>query len=644
LYVAVENDDAEIARLLIIGHGADVYAHTRMRLRMRQNPKNNVIATFPSEFWAHGSCTAEECRADTNGISRHNHIRTSRVFYEVARGVDVDKLLPPLSGPNAVCFDLNYFWPISTMDHHQVAPLNNSKRARTNRDQVATLLMQSGRMDCDMRDAQGNLPLHHACNMAYTTVVPLLFASTAVPNARNHHGDTPFDLLLQCSNNMDDDELARKTWLVTTVLESGLVDINEPDDDSGMTPFHRACMGGCASSIVKLLLPHVRAFDLEDHAGHTPYQLAMERGSFPVVVALLEHRAAHISASKGETLSDIERRYIQLMDLVSRRDPTISTRPSVGEVPFTALHCGAYYLDASIVQVAISLQATLGQSNPGTPAWNLPVHWGGNLAFELEQTQDYDYGLLGTPLFIAMNRATQNHHENSPETESITHYHSFREVFDGLLSVPSLDLSDRPGPRVSPATAGYVQKVKMSLIASCCNSQMLGRMARGGLSIPWASFLWAPNNSIAMFQGFPSYPIRKRHLTTILLSVICDGHYRLVDIATENFHLAKGMLASGLIKPGSLNLEGETELAVLTARHQSVAMLQQLLALGFDGKSALLHAVEEGSEDQVDILLRTEDEAVVQAAAAGYDIAVRNGFNEMAETLASAASARNRLN
>jgi hypothetical protein len=57
----------------------------------------------------------------------------------------------------------------------------------------------------------------------------------------------------------------------------------------------------------------------------------------------------------------------------------------------------------------------------------------------------------------------------------------------------------------------------------------------------------------------------------------------------------------------------------------------------------LLHAVEEGFEDQVDILLRTEDEAVVQAAATGYDIAVRNGFKEIAATLAS-AGARDHLN
>jgi hypothetical protein len=57
---------------------------------------------------------------------------------------------------------------------------------------------------------------------------------------------------------------------------------------------------------------------------------------------------------------------------------------------------------------------------------------------------------------------------------------SFRDVFDALLSDPSLDLKDEPSTTGLPQE----QEVKLSLIDECCDERMVRQMVTAGLSFP----------------------------------------------------------------------------------------------------------------------------------------------------------------
>jgi hypothetical protein len=150
-----------------------------------------------------------------------------------------------------------------------------------------------------------------------------------------------------------------------------------------------------------------------------------------------------------------------------------------------------------------------------------------------------------------------------------------------------------------------------------------------------------------------------------VLSVVHSGHCRFVDILKQNFEFGAAMLGSGCIKLGFLSSEDEQDVVPLLARppnvehkstahsylgyrgsartpdgiddnvkpHQRVEVLQNLLRLGLDGESTLVRAAQQGRKEEVDLLLKTKDKSVMEAAKTAHDTAMQNGHLEIAGML-----------
>jgi hypothetical protein len=269
--------------------------------------------------------------------------------------------------------------------------------------------------------------------------------------------------------------------LVSTILESRLVDVNEPDDETGRVPLHRACMVS-DPPILKLLLTHTQLTDLEDRTGVTPYQLAVDHGDLPAIATFLEYKK-----SCGETLTTTEEGCVHVMDLIHGKNPFISTRSTLrsgARHRVSPLQFGAYHLDLSIIQAAITLQN--GKDDSEFFVETLKSEWQSEWPSRPIGMDTFSFGdVITAPLFIAMNRALHKQRQG----EVFIARERYRDVFDALLLAPSLDLSE---------TGSYMDilPLKIHLVDACCDRGMVCQMARAGLTLPWKFFRWAKDNRI----------------------------------------------------------------------------------------------------------------------------------------------------
>jgi hypothetical protein len=475
---------------------------------------------------------------------------------------------------------------------------------------------------------------------------------------QNDRGETPFDLLLGCSDDADSDGGAQRASLVSTIIEAGWVDVNKPDPKSGRIALHSACQYS-DPSVVRVVLKHTQTVDRKDRQGITPYQLARGRQDLAVITAILQHKRAHLDNDEM-TMTAEEQSCLYLAELIARRDPSFLSRPNRQGDCLTLLQCGAYYLDVSIVRAAISLEHGPGKTSIKVPFWIALTDWQNGLASKLHSLNDHH--LFWTPLFIAMNSAFQKQQEAGEDGSNPPVRDRFRDVFDALVPIPNLYLGDRGWMDVKD------QALKMRLIDSCCDGDMIGRMAQLGLTLPWELLGWRDDNTVYVApyhyarEALVFYDLSK--LDTVL-SVVHSGHCRFVDILKQNFEFGAAMLGSGCIKLGFLSSEDEQEIVPLLARppnvehkstahsylgyrgsartpdgiddnvkpHQRVEVLQNLLRLGLDGESTLVRAAQQGRKEEVDLLLKTKDKSVMEAAKTAHDTAMQNGHLEIAGML-----------
>lgn len=138
---------------------------------------------------------------------------------------------------------------------------------------VAKLLLEHG-ADIHARDNANWTPLHDAASGGHVDVVKLLLEHGADPNIKDKNGNT----LLHWAAYKGYFDVAR------LLLERG-VDPNAKNKD-GDTPLHDAASGGHVD-VVRLLLEHGADPTVKNRDGKTPLDLAMEAG-YDGVVSLIE--------------------------------------------------------------------------------------------------------------------------------------------------------------------------------------------------------------------------------------------------------------------------------------------------------------------------------------------------------------------
>jgi hypothetical protein len=117
--------------------------------------------------------------------------------------------------------------------------------------------------DKDIKDANGDTPLHHLAKIRSYGEFKRLLAMGVEVNARNNQGETPLHIAVGWGPDGPDK--------VKRLLAEG-ADI-EARDNNGMTPLHRAAAGVVVNSVI-VLLEHGADINALDNAGRTPLDLA----------------------------------------------------------------------------------------------------------------------------------------------------------------------------------------------------------------------------------------------------------------------------------------------------------------------------------------------------------------------------------
>jgi hypothetical protein len=134
-------------------------------------------------------------------------------------------------------------------------------------------LLEEG-TDPNIRDGDGNTPLHFAASKGCAEVTRLLLRHGADPNAQDKNGETPLHVAAFWGHV----DVAR------LLLEHGANPNTK--DKYGWTPLHSAARRGHVE-VVKLLLEHGADPTVKDKDGKIPLDLAREKG-YDEVVSLIE--------------------------------------------------------------------------------------------------------------------------------------------------------------------------------------------------------------------------------------------------------------------------------------------------------------------------------------------------------------------
>jgi len=613
LHAAVSNGDAELARLLIADYSADVYARDKSGKSvvqlMRAKGKEAVATVAPPGSLDHSACTKGICQKSIHRRTLNAAISDCATL--TLRGI--------LDGPNAVCLDLNESWSGRTALHEA---LSGTSRDPTG---VAMVLLQTGRVDCDLTDGRGNLPLHYACQRGLAAVVPEILARTTFTDIENGSGYTPFELLLQCRSDDSLETRARRAKLTSYMLESGREDLSAYDYGRGGSILRLACKVS-TREVLCALLPHTRHLDnphtaQDGQSIFPPFHFAVVRGDLSVIAALLEDKRDHQPDTDADSWTTRERDYLRLTELIGKRDPSLLAMPSVATPPFSLLHFGAYHLDQAIIQQIINLESGI-KGNPALFKWTPP-----SLGPDFVSN-----GSSRLPVFVAMS-AFWNQVQVSASAAELEALRTFLSVFDALIS--STELFKFPFSDLESNSNAWVDEV--ILTNKCCYPEMVTRMALAGFTLPWKLLRWASDGNILITQD-PSFSQGSALKMGTVLAVVCSGRCRFVGILRENLALAQSLLEFGSISPGSLVLDGD-ELEILQTLLQffsghSLDLLQELIRLGFNAGSALVQAANVGLEKEIELLLKTSDVTVLLHVATARNLAVSEGFEKIAEMLA----------
>jgi uncharacterized protein len=150
-------------------------------------------------------------------------------------------------------------------------------------------------------------PLHNAAEEGHLEVVRLLLAHGADANAKDHKGNTPFDLAIRSFRGAEATELLRQytkpdpsKMICQAAFEGKLDDMQQllrenpklvfSKDGEGRTALHLAALQGQREA-VELLLSKNAAVAARDNVGWTPLHCAARRGHQRIVELLIAHGA-----------------------------------------------------------------------------------------------------------------------------------------------------------------------------------------------------------------------------------------------------------------------------------------------------------------------------------------------------------------
>ncbi|POR33318.1 Uncharacterized protein TPAR_06484 [Tolypocladium paradoxum] len=146
------------------------------------------------------------------------------------------------------------------------------------RDNVIQQLLETGKVDIDIKDKDGRTPLSWAAANGNEDIVPLLLTTGKVDiDTKDNDGRTP--LSWAAAKGSED--------VVQQLLETGKVDIDIKDKD-GRTPLSWAAANGHEDVVQQLLETGKVDIDAEDKDGQTPISWATANGDEDMVQQLLK--------------------------------------------------------------------------------------------------------------------------------------------------------------------------------------------------------------------------------------------------------------------------------------------------------------------------------------------------------------------
>jgi ankyrin repeat protein len=176
------------------------------------------------------------------------------------------------------------------------SPLHDA--CRWGRLEIATLFLDTGKVDLNLQDNQGDTPLHCAVKNRREAIINLLLKKGAATHLVNDHGYTALHVAV-----MEAVPLA----IVRVLLDCMNEDAINIADKQGCTALHRVIIrkAGCENASAELvmdLLGRRANSNLRDHTGKTPLHYAVSLNKLEMTAKLLERGANQLLRDKkGDT-------------------------------------------------------------------------------------------------------------------------------------------------------------------------------------------------------------------------------------------------------------------------------------------------------------------------------------------------------
>ncbi|KAJ6102456.1 hypothetical protein N7486_004883 [Penicillium sp. IBT 16267x] len=167
--------------------------------------------------------------------------------------------------------------------------------AENGHDTIAKMLLDTGKVDVDMKDLNGRTPLSWAAENSHDTIVKMLLdtGKVDVDASDTEYGRTP--LSWAAKNGHD--------TITKMLLNTGKVDVDASDTENDQTPLSWATENG-HDTIVKMLLDTGKVdVDTKDSRGRTPLLWAAMRGHDTIFKMLLNTGKVDVDMkdSRGRT-------------------------------------------------------------------------------------------------------------------------------------------------------------------------------------------------------------------------------------------------------------------------------------------------------------------------------------------------------